>query len=136
MRKSIEKFASSLTEDPSVTAPLTRRRLIAKVGAASVGLAAAFGMKESAEAAYYTYVIRNNTPCRSAARANASLVMTLPCGTYFSTYDHYTSTYNQSCNEYTNYWNPGTFYNQYGVSYYCYVHRGNCRPGSTYYCEC
>lgn len=107
----------------------SRRRFVNRAAALVAGAAGAVGITRSASAAYYTYVIALNAPCRSAPSPSATQTGTFnPCGARIYGYE-VTGTYATSCNESTAQW----FYYQAGQ---CYVHRGNCNPYNGGQCEC
>ena len=115
----------------------SRRRLLAKTMAVVAATTSSLDISRPAAAAYYTYVVRHGSPCRSRPDPNSPWLLTLPCGTYFLGQEvagvdpgYF------NCTERTNIWMRGTFRNYEGVQITCYVPRGNCDPASGGDCYC
>ena len=141
MGPSIDRLTRGLANrDEQISAwgaTTSRRGFLKSAAAVGTSAIALFGFARGAEAAYYTYVVRANTPVRPNANCSTQTLLTVPCGTRF--YATEVAGCNPgffNCTENTNIWMRGTFYNQYGVAYTGYVHRGNCDPSSGGACYC
>lgn len=132
----IDRLALRVAESSNGPSVRSRRWLLGRISKVAGGSAAALTLSsltvDGALAGYSTYVVQNNSPCRSGPGTFYSLVRTFNCGNSIFV-NEVTGSYACGCNECTDRWAQVKISPTGSV---CYIHRGNLNPYNGGACEC